>query len=186
VKTSANRTVPLVLAVIAAFLAPLAQPREVTATFPGAQSELASPDGTMRIVNHDPDDNDHPHVLLLTRPGLGDKTLHEYGRHVRVTWAPDSKHVAITDYEESTDATCLIVDILAGTKTDLRAVSARDHGVLSNVLSNEHAYLECQDWLSSDQISFKAHGWGTSDPSGRELYGVYALNGKVRLKSDGS
>jgi hypothetical protein len=172
---SASRLVGIVFVALALSAAGPVHSTEVSAAFPGESAELASPNGTMKVVNHDPDDNDHPHTLVLSGAGSHDRTLLEYGRHVRVGWAPNSQHLFVTDYTESTDTTCLLFNIENKDSIDLRELAKKFSAKTRRLLSQSHAYLECEHWLSNDRILVKLRGWNASRSSAASLLLEYRL-----------
>lgn len=139
-----------------------AHSEEATTLFPGRSAELISPDGAMKLINHDRDDSGHPHTLALAGIGTQNRTLLEYGRHVRAAWAPDSQHLFVTDYTESTDATCVLFSVHSNDRVDLREIAIRSSPEAQRILSYGHDYLECEKWLSKDKILLKLHGYGSS------------------------
>jgi Tol biopolymer transport system component len=114
--------------------------KSLGAEFPGTSSELMSPDGTLRVINRDPDDSRDSHTIALVGQIGGDeKVLHKYGRHVLAIWSPDSKYLMITDYAESTDATCFFYHVATNSKVDLGKEARRSSEQISGLLGNEHA-----------------------------------------------
>lgn len=156
----------------------IANARDLTAEFPGKQTELASPDGKLKIVNHDPRDNDHPHTLVLTQPGHSEETIYSYQRRVRVGWDPKGRFLFITDYAESTNSTCIILKVEGKEKIDLLPKARDLGGDTATILSNPHAYLECDRWVPDQTLLVKAHGYGTSGTAVTALTLKYSvLNG---------
>jgi len=179
---AASRCWLIALAVIALGFARVGQSRDFSAVFPSTQVKLSSPNGEMTIVNHDPDDNDHPHKLMLVQPARPDVMIYSYRRHVRVAWDPKSKMLFINDYAESTNSTCVLIDASNGEKTDLlqKAKAFNDNAL--KILSNPHAYLECQRWLSTNTLLVTAHGYGTSGTADHAISLRYTLDTGFSLR----
>ncbi len=153
-----------------------------SATFPGPSSELASPDGRMRVVNHDPEGSEGKHSLLLEEGASPqEKVHHEYGRHVSVAWSPSSKYLTITDYAESTDATCFLYDVQSGTKVDLGREAERSSKAIAHLMGNEHAYFACARWLSPSRILIKVSAWGCNASSGKDEVFEYTIGNGFKL-----
>ena len=171
-----------------AFLAGVSAGRaeSFTATFPGLGAEVASPDGTMRVVNLDPEASGERHSLLLKEgTSRREKVIHEYGRHVSVAWSPSSRYLAITDYAESTDATCFLYDVQRGAKVDLGREAERSSKAIAHLMDNEHAYFACTRWLSPSGILIKIKAWGRNASSGKDQVFEYTIgNGFKRARAD--
>ena len=146
------------------------------AAFPGPKSELRSPDGKLQVANRDPDETRSIHaIVLIGQNGAAEKTLHEYGRHVAVLWSPDSQNLTITDYVESTDATCFLYQLDSGSKVDLGAEARRSDERISSLLGNEHAYFECSRWLTPSKLLIKVKAWGRNNPTGNDSFFEYTI-----------
>jgi hypothetical protein len=175
-------------AVAIAFLAGVtgSHAESFSATFPGPSSEVASPDGRLRVVNHDPDGSEGRHSLLLKKGTSNqEKVLHEYARHVSVAWSPSSKYLTITDYAESTDATCYLYDVQSGTKVDLGREAERSSKPIAHLMANGHAYFACARWLSPSRILIKVSAWGRNASSGKDEVFEYTIgNGFKRVRAD--
>jgi len=158
-----------------------------SATFPGTSAELPSPDGRMRIVNRDPEDNEGKHTLLLKEATVPkERLLHEYRRHVSVAWSPSSKYLAITDYAESTDATCFLYDVQSGAKIDLGKEAERSNKTIASLMGNEHAYFTCARWQSASRILIKVNAWGRNSPSGKDEFFEYTVGDGFKRAAAGA
>ena len=83
----------------------------------------------------------------------------------------------INDYAESTNSTCVVMDVLKDEKTDLlQKAKAFDNNALK-ILSNPHAYLECERWLSASTLLVKAHGYGTAGTVDHAITLKYLVGG---------
>jgi hypothetical protein len=152
-----------------------ARAADAVVSFPGDQSDLLAPNGKLRIVNRDPSDSDHLHELFLREQGKPDKKVYSYSRHVRVAWAPDSKHLFVTDYVGSTDSTCVLIDVATNIRTDLGLKAKKLPGQVSVILSNPHEYLECVRWLSGPEVLVLVHGYGGSQAGEQSATLKYVL-----------
>jgi len=165
-----------ITSVLLAASAGASEGKSLGAAFPGPKSELLSPDGKLRIVNRDPDENRPLHTIVLVgQNGVAEKTLHEYGRHVAVFWSPDSQHLTITDYAESTDASCFLYQMGSDSKIDLGKEARQSDAQIASLLKNEHAYFECARWLTSSKISIKVKAWGRNNPNGADSFFEYTI-----------
>jgi hypothetical protein len=151
------------------------------ANFPGTTTELPSPDGSMRVVNRDPDDGGQHRLLLKDAADGKERLLHAYDRHVSVAWSPSGKYLTITDYAESTDATCFLYDVQSNAKIDLAKEAERSNKTIRSLMANEHAYLTCARWQNASRILIKVKAWGHNNPSGKDDFFEYTLgDGFVR------
>lgn len=149
-----------------------------SARFPGATSELFSPNGKMAVINNDPDENHNSHTLSISNNhsiNQKENPIHKYNRHVLVEWSPDGKYLSITDFQESTNTTCFLYDILSATKIDLVEEAMQADKSIAHHLKNEHAYLQCSKWLSPSRVLLKLTAWGSNNPKGVEKYYKYSI-----------
>jgi hypothetical protein len=86
-----------------------------TATFPGPQRELPSPDSAYAIVWWGPDAGDTNHSLLLRAPYTR-KTWRVYGfaRSATVSWAPNEYIFVVTDRQDKDASTPVVVNVTTG------------------------------------------------------------------------
>src|SRR5665213_2334986 len=117
-----------------------------SAKFPGGKP-LKSPNGEFEVYSKPPSSAGESHLLLLKIRGHGaqPRQLIEFGRHVTVYWAPDSKHLAVTDYAESDEATCIVIDSATGERKDVSEAAAASRR-LGASKGDQHRYLECDGW----------------------------------------
>jgi hypothetical protein len=148
-----------------------------SAHFPNTFSELPSPNNMMLLINKDPDENQDSHTLSIrdNSPTQNLKNIYTYNRHVFVGWSPDSKYISITDFQESTNTTCIIYDIQSGSKIDLVKKAMQADESIAKFLQNEHSYLECSNWLSSSCVQIKVTAWGENNPGGVENLYIYDI-----------
>ncbi len=109
---------------------------------------------------------DEGHKLLLTSRSDGSaRVLFLFPRHIEVLWAPDSKHVAITDYSGSDIGDCKIVDVESA-----KAISVTDAirktELAPFVAKNHHAFVKCLTWHSQEVIGVQLDAYGDLNPNG--------------------
>lgn len=148
-----------------------------SAHFPSTSCELLSPDKKMILINKDPDEGQDLHTLSI-RNNTSDQNeniIYTYYRHVFIGWSPNSKYISITDFQESTNTTCILYDIQSGVKTDLVKEAMQTNESIAMILQNEHSYLECSDWMSSSSLHIKITAWGSNNPDGIENLYIYDI-----------
>lgn len=150
-------------------------------SFPGSVSELVAPNGAAKVVNRDPSGDEGFHSLFILVNGRTEQLIYQYARGVQVSWSPGSQYIFVTDHMGSTNATCLVIDARSGRKIDLLPQAKELGGSVASTLSSPHAYLECQQWRSENEILAKAYGWGTKDSSDKTFELVYALDKGFRV-----
>ena len=101
------------IAVIAAGVASGSMPSagvsgpSLTVAFPGAADAATSPDGRSAVINEDRDERPH-HRLYMIHDGET-RLLLAYGRHVDVSWSPDSSVLFVNDHAESNAEDCIVI-----------------------------------------------------------------------------
>jgi hypothetical protein len=145
--------------------------------FPETRGPAHAPNGAIAVVNRDDDSVDPPHALYLVSRGhsSGEKKLYSYGRHVAVTWSPDSSALAITDYVGSDTSTCIIVRVPSGSSIDLSARLQKDPSTQKYFEEDHHVYCEITRWLGSTAVAVRFHGYGDAHPKGFQLTRRYAI-----------
>ena len=148
----------------------------LSAEFPGAKP-LKSPDGEFEVYSTPPSGTGENHLLLLKARGRSDppRQLLQFGRHVTVHWAPDSKHIAVTDYAESNEATCVVLDSATGERKDV-SEAAEAVGRFKASKSDHHRYVECDGWKTPDVLRVRTRSWGDADPKGRVDRAEFSLH----------
>jgi hypothetical protein len=146
------------------------------ARFPGARP-LLSPNGLATVYSIPPADDAGSHRLLLQEKAdnASPKELLKFGRHVDASWSPDSKHIAVTDYLESNEANCYVIDLQTGTRINL-AEKARISGEFASSRADQHRYIECGPWKSTDTLTVIVRAWGDANPKGVVQRGVFSLS----------
>jgi len=150
------------------------------ASFPVNQTVLTSPNGKLHIKNVDPSDDVQTHKLILSTDGKPDREIYGYGRSVDVSWSPNSRYISVTDFAGSSESTCVLIDVQAGTSMDLRLLLRAASPKAAAILSNIHSYLECVRWLSSSEVLVKIHGYSGSTENEDELSLGYEIGGGFR------
>jgi hypothetical protein len=145
--------------------------------FPGIRTELAAPNGKLLLKNVDPADDEQPHQLILVAAGRPDRLIYRYGRHVDVSWSPSSRYIFVTDFNGSSESTCVLIDVGSGTSINLRSRATASNRQAAAILSNIHAYMECVKWLSSSEVLLKVWGYSDSTEGENELRLKYAIGG---------
>ncbi len=154
--------------------------------FPGAQTELKSPDGRYSVVNIDSDKEPH-HSLMLKNIGNGSVApLHQYGRHVSVLWSPDSKKLVVNDYTGSSSATSLIFFVDRSATLDLQKELLKSLGESPDKISltdNHHVYVVVSKWVDGQRVRLRVWGYGEVDPKGFSWQYVYTVGKSFRRLS---
>lgn len=174
-----NKIFPILLLCFACSLTKASGEVSVSsARFPNTFNELFSPNNELKLINKDPDENQDSHTISIrdNSPDQKEKTIYTYYRHVFVGWSPDSKYISITDFQESTNTTCILYNIQSGNKIDLVKEAMQTNKSIAMILQNEHAYLECSDWLTSSSVQIKVTAWGRNNPGGVETLYIYDIN----------
>jgi hypothetical protein len=94
--------------------------------------------------------------------------LIEFSRHVSLAWSPDSRFIALTNYEGSDLATLHLFTTSIPPREIQIGLPARAQTVLSR---NHHAYAELVRWRGSRFIA-RVHGYGYS-PNAEEAVMVW-------------
>jgi hypothetical protein len=156
----------------------LAHAGSVLAHFPGPTNSLRAPNRLHSINNVDRDQEPN-HSLLLRdeKTGLERKVL-DYGRHVDVMWAPDSKSFFVNDYAGSTESNCQIFSAHDLKRLDvLETLKAADRARLPG---GDHLYVACTAW-HGESVGVSLSGRGDGHPEGIELkYSVNTRTGKAQ------
>jgi hypothetical protein len=156
----------------------LAHAASVLAHFPGSPNSVRAPNRLHSIKNVDRDQEPN-HSLLLRdeKTGLERKVL-DYGRHVDVMWAPDSKSFFVNDYAGSSESNCQIFSVEDLKRLDvLETLKAADREGLP---SSDHLYVTCKAW-HGDSIGVSLSGRGEGHPEGLDFeYSVNARTGKAQ------
>jgi hypothetical protein len=151
-----------------------------TTTFPGAVSEVSSPDGKYVVRNQDREGEPPNHTLILVDTlEKSERHLLDYDRHVGVLWAPDSARFFINDYRGSSESTCHVVDARTAQSTDVWQKLLREASLSRHVTGNHHLYVVCEGWPSEETVSVIVSGYGDADPAGFEIGIDYDLNADV-------
>jgi hypothetical protein len=124
--------------------------------FPGDQHESRSPNRKASVVWSEAT-NTSPHRMYL-RVGGEKFLLIEFPRHVSLTWSPDSRFIALTNYEGSDLATLHLFTADIPPREIQIQLPARAQTVLSR---NHHAYAELVRWRGS-RFTARVHGYGFS------------------------
>lgn len=146
------------------------------ANFPGSKP-LPSPNRLATVYSVPPSDGAGNHRLLLSQKidKAAPRELLQFGRHVKVSWAPDSRHVAVTDYAESDEATCLVIDPQTGSRIDL-AEKAKISGEFASSERDQHRYVQCGTWKSADALTVTVRAWGDANPKGVVQHATFSLS----------
>jgi hypothetical protein len=135
----------------------------VQTQFPGEGRELASPDKhwLLRWIPADQNANGE-HALLLVKAETGvSREVLSFPRHVTVTWAPDGRHFAVTNYTGSTDAESLVYPVEFRAPQSVEALlEERQPGALSFTQGAGHRYVEVLRWLDAKTLSIRVWGYG--------------------------
>jgi len=153
-------------------------------SFPGKKSELISPDGRWMLQNVDRDQEPYHSILLKDNTSGKRRKVCDYGRSVRVIWAPDSRRFALNDYAGSNFTKTTIVSVDETVPTiDVQAAILHSNVSQSEsvtLVGSGHDYFGVTRWL--DKHRAVVHHWGHSDvPPLRafcECY-LYTLDGSV-------
>ena len=146
---------------------------------PGVASRVISPNGEYAVLNVDYDDRTPNHALLLVVGTEKQGTfLYPYGRHVDVSWAPDSAHLFINDYKGSDNSTCLIYDLKKKAMIDLINIFEKYDPKNSTIFDSDHTYITCTGWASKSKLIIKVSGRNSSDKAASEIQFTYVLGGK--------
>jgi hypothetical protein len=163
--------------VLALLVAGCALPGWSQVTFPGTHPCVAAPNGRITVCNED--SNVSPfHALSLVGEGTK-RQLFTYDRSVRVYWAPDSKHVAITVNAGSDSSFIRIFSTDGATSfvVDQEKLCRQlDSRKCSQLSGNGHVYIEAQRWLSKKSLYLKVHGYGEVSPKGFSFEVSYPLD----------
>jgi len=124
--------------------------------FPGVQHESRSPNRKAYLGWSEATDTS-PHRMYL-RVGSKKSLLIEFSRHVSLAWSPDSRFIALTNYEGSDLATLHLFT----TNIPPREIQIQLPGRAQTVLSrNHHSYAELVRWRGS-RFTARVHGYGYS------------------------
>jgi hypothetical protein len=92
--------------------------------------------------------------LILNRVGQAPVVVDEYLRDVDVSWSPDSRYVAITDWIGSNVADCYMIDV---SRPDNKT-SVTDRLPKLREAANSHFYVSCGRWVNSMKIAVQVEG----------------------------
>lgn len=134
------------------------------ARYPGG-SELPSPNDQFVIQNEDADEEPHHTLYLLSKSTGVRRRLQTYERHVSVAWSPDSRAIFVNDFAGSDWSTCVIFFTDGEKSIDIRQELA-GRADWEGLLSNHHSYVEAIDWLDSETVKVRIHGYGDQRPAG--------------------
>lgn len=159
-----------------ASMAPLVAGESAVVSFPGAMKSASSPDGRY-LLQWEGATEVSPHRLTILDQKSGTKALFfEFGRAVDIGWSPDGKSVFVTDHTGSNLSQCFIfTDPLKRQQLDLWAEAASKTWDLNLMLINDHAYLECVDWLSDTKVLMHVSGHGDKNPDGFSKWFTYEI-----------
>ena len=155
--------------------------------FPSVRHALASPNGMSVVSNADADTpeeesslgNNHALFVESVRTGQR-KIIYPYGRHVTVKWSPNGQHLAISDFDGSSHATCQIFSVTDEKLIDVEAVIMSEFGPHYRELAASHLYFTASSWISDRLLKVSATGYGL--PADRLVTRSYIydlLTGKV-------
>jgi WD40 repeat protein len=154
------RSLPLMLALAAAPSLALAGGK----AFPGTDV-ARSPDRKWELRS-EPPTNDEGHKLQLRAVADGSvRQVLSFRRHVNALWAPDSKRIAVTDYEGSDSSECRIVDVNTGKPTSV-SDALKGTSLESLIARNHHAYVKCLRWRSPTVVEIEIDAYGDANPKG--------------------
>ena len=163
--------------VLALLVAGCALPGWSQVMFPGTHPCVAAPDARIKVCNEDSDVSPF-HILSLVREGTK-RQLFTYDRSVRVYWAPDSRHVAIT-VSAGSDSSFIRIFSTEGTMNfvvDQEKLCKRlDSTKCGQLSGNGHVYIVVQRWLSKTSLDLKVHGYGEVGPKGFSFDVSYPLD----------
>lgn len=155
------------------------------ARFPGG-APLASASGRFVVENVDLEARSasRSHALFVTeRPSKARKLLLQYGREVRVAWAPDRDVLAVMNRVGSTQTTVAVFVLEQGgafRKVDvgdtLYAAFPNLRGELTSYL---HVHLEVVQWRRGGGLECRLRASGGSGPDLLRRY-LVGLDGKAR------
>jgi len=140
--------------------------------------EWVSPDHQARVSSVAIGSESSPEFQLrLTRKGYPAVIIDDYVRNVDMTWSPDSRYIALTDWMLSNVADCYIINVA---KPDSRQSVAQAVPKLREDPANSHFYVSCQHWKNSRQIEVRVAGH-TDDPSVHEFEYRFVYNVETHM-----
>lgn len=145
-----------------------------TASYPGPDASLSSPDGKYVVENRDSNVEPHHRIVLTKWSKRGSerttRDIATYARGVVVQWCPDSKWFIVNDHEGSDASVPYVYSVADPTmKIDIRQWLT-GHLSSKSLVENHHTYFEAR-WKSAGRIDVKVWGYGDVDPRGfRKVY----------------
>ena len=144
---------------------------------------VSSPDGRYEVLKVfcSSQANERELALVLRNVQSGERrTLHTYDRDAGVTWSPDSRWIAISDFAGSDYTNNVVVSIDQGTPSiDLkqRLLESKPKG---RILKSDHLYLSASEWKSENEIQIIA--WGHDSGRKRAFCRCFlvSLGGSIR------
>jgi hypothetical protein len=143
--------------------------------FPGSVPSV-SPNGRFVLTWKEPSKGIPDHQLFLRdRKFNWDKSVYQFGRHIEVVWAPDSKHFALTDHAGSNLSEVLLVDPLnSGQKLSVPIPEE----IEKKIADHHHVYIQFVRWLSGRKVRLSIEAYDSNSKSPYKGYFDYELQEK--------